>query len=147
MADLIYNKKAKFNYEIKKSFEAGLELFGLEVKSIKAKKGSLDGAHVTVRGGEAFLIGATVEPYQVKNTPEDYDPRRNRRLLLNKKELAELEKAEDTKGLTIAPISLYNKGKVIKVHIAIAKGKKQFDKRETIKKREAERDLGRMFKR
>lgn len=147
MADLVYNKKAKFNYEIKKSFEAGLELFGLEVKSIKAKKGSLDGAHVTVRGGEAFLIGATVEPYQVKNTPEDYDPRRNRRLLLNKKELAELEKAEDTKGLTIAPISLYNKGKVIKVHIAIAKGKKQFDKRETIKKREAERDLGRMFKR
>ena len=147
MADLVYNKKAKFNYEIKKSFEAGLELFGLEVKSIKAKKGSLDGAHVTVRGGEAFLIGATVEPYQAKNTPEDYDPRRNRRLLLNKKELAELEKAEDTKGLTIAPISLYNKGKVIKVHIAIAKGKKQFDKRETIKKREAERDLGRRFKR
>lgn len=146
MADLIYNKKAKFDFELKKTLEAGLELFGSEVKSIKLKKASLEGSHVTVRGGEAFLIGARVDPYQPKNTPEDYNPNRNRKLLFTKKEILELEKAENTKGLTIIPISLYNKGKSIKAKIAIAQGKKKFDKRETIKKRDQERDLGRRLK-
>jgi SsrA-binding protein len=146
MADYVYNKKAKFNFELKKSFEAGLELFGHEVKSVKAKRGSLDGAHVTIRGGEAFLIGATIEPYQPKNTAEDYEPMRNRRLLLNKKEIIELEKIENTKGLTIVPVSLYNKGKSIKAQIAVGQGKKKFDKRQTIKKRDQERDLGRRLK-
>jgi len=145
--DYAYNKKAKFNYEILEELEAGIELFGHEVKSIKTKKCSLEGARVTVRGGEAYLLGASVQPYQAINTPETYNPERNRRLLLTKKQLTELAKHEDTKGLTIIPISLYNKEKHIKVRIAVAKGKKQFDKRETIKKRENDRELRREFKR
>jgi len=145
--DLVRNKKATFHHEILEEFEAGIELLGHEVKSIRNKMGSLEGSRVTVRGGEGFLMGATVQPYQPNNITNDYDPNRNRRLLLDKKTLAGLSKAEDTKGLTIVPISWYNKGKNIKLRIAIARGKKQFDKRETIKKRDTERDLRREFKR
>lgn len=144
--DYAYNKKAKFNYEILEEYEAGIELLGHEVKSIKTKKCSLEGARVTVRGSEAYLIGATVNPYQAANIADGYDPERNRRLLLSKKQLEELSKKEDTKGLTIIPISLYNKGKNIKVRVAVARGKKQFDKRQTIKDRESKREIGREMK-
>jgi SsrA-binding protein len=143
---LIRNKKAIFDYEILQTFEAGLELFGHEVKSLRTGKGSLVGSHVLVRGDEAFLVNATIQPYQEGNTPKEYDPTRHRRLLLNKKELTELEKAEDTSGLTIVPISVYNKGRRLKLEIAIARGKKQHDKREVIKKRDTERDLRRSLK-
>jgi SsrA-binding protein len=137
------NRKAKFDYEILERFTAGLELLGLEVKAIKAGKISLAGAFVVVRGGEAYLIGADISPYQPKNTPKDYDGTRERKLLLSKKEIAELEKAEQTKGLTIVPLSVYNKGRFLKLDLAIARGKKQFDKRQAIKKRDTERDLKR----
>jgi SsrA-binding protein len=143
---LITNRKAGLNYEILEKYAAGIELFGFEVKSLKQGQGSLEGAHATVRGGEAFIIGMFIPPYQPGNTPEDYDPYRTRRLLLNKKEIAELAKIEETKGLTIVPMSVYNKGSKIKLDIATAKGKKKFDKRETLKKKASERDVQRDLK-
>ena len=143
---LIQNKKAHFNYEILKKIEAGIELFGFEVKSLKKGQGSLEGSHVTVRGNEVFVIGMQIPPYQPANTPKDYDPRRNRRLLLTKKEIKNLEGEEGQKRLTIVPLSVYNKGRKLKIEIAIVRGKKKYDKRETIKKRETERDVRRQFK-
>ena len=143
---LISNKKAHFNYEILERYQAGIELLGPEVKALRASHGSLEGSHVTVRGGEAFLIGMSVNPYQVGNMPKGYDATRNRRLLLTKTEIAELGTQESKKGLTIVPLSVYNKGHKLKVEIAIVKGKKSHDKRETIKKREAERDVMRDIK-
>lgn len=146
MPIFIKNKKATFNYEILEKYEAGIELFGYEVKSIKKNQGSLEGTHVTIRGNEAFLVGANIPPYQPANTPKDYDSERNRRLLLTKKELSELEGLEGKKGLTIIPISMYSKGQKVKVEIAVVRGKKKFDKRETIKKKDVQRDMDREFK-
>ena len=144
---LIQNKRARFDFELLKEFEAGIELLGLEVKSIRAKRGSLAGARVVVRGGEAYLVGATIEPYQPENTPDSYDPERVRRLLLHKKELAELAGADGAQGLTIIPISLYNKGSVLKLSFALARGKKQKDKRERIKERQTKISIEREMKR
>ena len=146
MGVLIKNKKAIFNYEILEKFNAGIELFGYEVKSIKNKMGNIEGSHITVRGGEAFLLNTTIPPYQPANTPDNYDPERNRRLLLTKKELKKLSELEAKRGLTIVPISMYNTSKKIKVEIAVVRGKKKFDKRESIKKRDTERDLRREVK-
>ena len=146
MSALIYNKKASFNYEILKKFEAGLELLGCEVKAIRAKRGSLEGSHVTVRGGEAFLIGAQIPPYQAKTAPKNFDERRNRRLLLSRKELASLAGFESTKGLTLVPISVYNKRRNLKLEIGVGRGKKKHDKRETLKRRETDREIRRTLK-
>ena len=141
LMSLVSNRKANFDYEIIKRFSAGLELLGLEVKSLKSGKANLQGAFIGVRGGEAFLIGADIPPYQPKNAPKEYDAARPRKLLLSQGELEELKVAEQTKGLTIVPLSVYNKGRFLKLDLAIAKGKKQFYKRESIKKRDVERDL------
>ncbi len=143
---LLENRKARFNFELQEKLEAGIELFGFEVKALRQKQGSLEGAHVIVRGNEAFLINSFIPPYQPKNTPTSYDPRRNRKLLLTRKEVTELESIESKKGLTIVPISVYNKGRKIKVELAIARGKKQFDKRETLKRRDSEREIRREIK-
>ncbi len=145
MTILIHNNKVNFDYEILERFEAGLDLLGFEVKALKNKLGSLEGSYVIMRGGEAFAVNMFVPSYQEGNTPKDYEPRRNRRLLLNKSEIIELSLAEN-KGLTIVPISIYNKGNLIKVTIALVRGKKKFDKRESIKKREVDRDLRREFR-
>jgi SsrA-binding protein len=136
---LTQNKKAYFNYEILEKIEAGLELLGFEVKSLKQGKGVLDGSHVTVRGNEAYIVGMQIPPYQVANTPQEYDANRNRKLLLTKNELEKLSDIEKQKGLTIVPLSVYNKGRKLKLEIGIARGKKKFDKRETLKKRDFER--------
>lgn len=146
MSHLIEHKRVHFDYELIKTFEAGMQLFGGEVKSLRAHHGKLEGAHVTVRGGEAFLIGMEIPPYQSGAATESHEALRNRRLLLQRSELSELAKAEETQGLTIVPISVYNKGRVIKIAIAIARGKKKADKRESIKKREAEREIARSMK-
>ncbi|MEK7088159.1 MAG: SsrA-binding protein SmpB [Patescibacteria group bacterium] len=146
MEFLTENKKAFFNYEILKKFNTGIELLGLEVKSLKAKRGTLDGAYVLARDNEVFLLGATIPPYQPKNTPADYEPTRPRRLLLTKKEISQLVGWENQRGLTIIPLSLYNSGRKIKVTIAVARGKKKYDKRETLKKREANREIQRTLK-
>lgn len=144
---LVTNKRAKFDFELLEEFEAGIELTGQEVKSIRNKRGSLAGARVLVRGGEAYLVGASIPPYQVDNAPEDYGPERTRRLLLNKKELAQLSGADVAKGLTIVPVSLYNKGRKLKLSFALAKGKKKQDKRENIKERETKIAAERLMKR
>ena len=147
MASYAENRKARFDYEVLEKFEAGIELVGAEVKSVRGGQISLEGSFVIVRGGEAFLINANVPPYQPANAPKDYEPLRNRKLLLTKKEIGELEISGKNKSLTIVPISVYNKGRKIKVEIALAKGKKKFDKRETIKKRETDREVRREYKR
>ena len=146
MEFLAENKKVFFNYEVLEKFNAGIELLGLEVKSLKAKRGTLDGAYVSMRGQEVFLLGATIPPYQPKNTPADYEPTRLRRLLLTKKEIGQLIGWENKKGLTIVPLSLYNSERKIKVTIAIVRGKKKHDKREVLKKREANREIERTLK-
>jgi SsrA-binding protein len=145
MTDLITHKRAHYDYEILEQFEAGMQLFGTEVKSLRAHRGKLEGAHVTIRGGEAFLMNAEIPAFQAVNAP-GYEPARNRRLLLNRKELLALERAEEEKGLTIVPLSMYNKGRLIKLRLAIARGKKKGDKREAIKKRESLREIARVVK-
>ena len=147
MTRLADNSKALFDYEILERFTAGMELSGTEVKSIRNGQMSLKGAFVAVRGNETYLIGATIPAYQPKNAPADYDPTRVRRLLLTKKELGKLKDKEAIKGLTVMPISVYNKGRFLKIDIAVARGKKKFDKRQAIKKRDVERDLKRTLKR
>src|SRR3989344_4515578 len=146
MASLVENKKARFNYEILETYEAGLELLGFEVKSLRKGQGSLEGAHVVVRGGEAYLVGVTIFPYQAGNTPKDYDPARTRRLLLTKKQIGELAEYENKKGLTIIPLSVYNKNSTLKLSVGVARGKKKYDKRETLKRRDTEREIRRTLK-
>ena len=146
MASYAENRKVRFNYEILERYETGIELLGTEVKSVREGQMSLEGAFVIVRGGEAFLINANIPPYQPKNAPKDYDPLRNRKLLLTKKEIAELAGNEKNKSLTIVPISVYNKNRKIKVEIALVKGKKKYDKRETLKKRDTNREIRRVKK-
>jgi SsrA-binding protein len=144
MGVLIHNRKASFNYEILERFQAGIELLGSEVKSLRRGQGTLDGAYATVRGGEAYITGMTIPPYQPNNNAKSYDPARNRRLLLTKAEIMKLAALE--RGLTIVPISVYNSKRKIKIEIAAVRGKKKFDKRETIKKRDIERQTRREYR-
>jgi len=146
MVTYIHNKKASLNYEILEKFEAGISLLGFEVKSVKEKKGSLEGSHITIRGSEAFVINMHIPPYQPSNTPKDYDEYRLRKLLLTKKEIQDLSEKEAQRGLTIVPISVYNKGRKIKVQVAVVRGKKKQDKRQTIQKRDTDRDIERSLK-
>ncbi len=140
------NRKAHFEYEILDDYEAGIELLGVEVKSLRTHSAILDGAYVTVRGGEAYIMQMSIPPYQPSNTPKDYDPMRMRRLILNKKEINELANVEKGRGLTIVPIKVYNKGPKLKVAIAVVRGKKKFDKRQDIKERETNREIRRTLK-
>lgn len=146
MAIYIDNRKAHFNYTIEDTYEAGIELLGFEVKAIKKSMGVLNSAFCIVRGGEAYVVGMHIPPYQPHNIDLGYDPDRTRRLLLSKKEIKKLADKDGIKGLTLIPISLYSKGPYIKVSIAIARGKKVFDKRETIKKRDLDREISREYK-
>ncbi len=146
MATYIDNRKAHFNYTIEETFEAGIELYGFEVKSIKKGSGNINSAFCIVRGGEAYIIGMNIPPYQPHNVDPAYNPERTRRLLLSKKEIKKLGEKDDIKGLTLVPISLYSKGRYIKVSIAVARGKKTFDKREKIKKRDLDREMEREYK-
>lgn len=146
MTTYIQNRKARFDFEILETLEAGLVLHGFEVKSIRNGRGKLDGAFIKVRGGEAFLVGASITPYQSTNTPKSYDPERVRKLLFSKKELAHLERQTETDRLTAIPLRLYNKNRHIKLEVAIARGKKKFDKRETLKERDTKRAILRTLK-
>lgn len=143
---LVQNKKVRLDYIILDTFEAGIELRGFEVKSLKAGRGKLDGGRVLVRGGEAYLVSASIPAWQQANAPENYDPERPRRLLLHEKEIAQIMAAEGSAGLTIVPISVYNKGRSVKVEIAIVRGKKKYDKREDLKARDEKRRMQRTLK-
>lgn len=135
------NKKAYFNYHILEKFEAGMVLIGQEVKSIKLGRLNLAGSYVVLKGTEPFLIGAKIPAYQPKNAPADYNPERSRKLLLNKKEINYLIGKAKERGLTLIPLKVYTKNAKIKLELGIGKGKKKFDKREIIKKRETEREI------
>lgn len=139
----IAHKRARFDFEILETFEAGISLLGTEVKSIRSGQGKLEGAYVIIRGKEAFLVSASIPAFQKKNAKISYDPERPRKLLLTKKELVELEQKSEKQGLTIVPIKLYDKGSKLKLEIAIARGKKKHDKRQTIKERDTNRDIAR----
>lgn len=137
---LVINKKLHLTYTVSETIEAGVELFGFEVKSLREKLGSLEGSKVIIRGGEAFIVGSYIPPYQPANSPKSYDPYRTRRLLFKKRELIDLYSKENTKTLTLAPVSLYSSHNLIKCEVAICKKKNTRDKREDIKKTIASRE-------
>ena len=139
MTEYASNPKAGFDYEILETIEAGIVLEGHEVKAIKTGKASIKGSYAKILNGEAFLVGAIISPYQPANTPKDYDPQRSRKLLLSKREISKLIDLSQSQGLTIVPLKFYGKKGKIKLLIGIAKGKKKYDKRETIKKKDAAR--------
>ena len=145
MSGQIYseNKKAYFDYEIIEKYEAGLVLQGQEVKSIKNGHINLSGSYVVIRGTEPYLIGAKVPPYQPKNAPAGYDPEQSRKLLLNKKEINYLIGKVNERGFSLIPLKVYEQNGRIKLEFGLAKGKKKFDKKEKIKKRDVERDIQR----
>jgi len=146
MTDLIRNKKVGFNFELLEHYEAGVELLGTEVKSLRNGQGKLDGSHVIVRGDEAYLVGASIPAFQKANAPKDYDPERVRRLLLKKKEILELFTESEKRGLTVVPVRWYNKNSKLKLEIAVGRGKKKHDKREAIKGRDTKRSIERILK-
>lgn len=144
--NLVEHKKARLDYEILEEFEAGIELLGHEVKALRAKLAKLESSHVVVRGGEAHIVNMYIAPYQQANTPKDYDPMRSRKLLLTKRELATLADFENQKGLTLVPISVYNKGSKLKMKVAAVRGRKKYDKRAVLKKRDTDREIRRTLK-
>jgi SsrA-binding protein len=134
------NRKARFEFEILDKVEAGIVLRGTEVKSVRAGKISLQESYAAPHGSELWLEGCTIQPYEQGNI-NNHEPTRPRKLLLHKKELAKLIQRVAEKGLTLVPLSVYFKGANLKVELGVARGKKLYDKRETIKKRESERRL------
>jgi SsrA-binding protein len=153
MPTLAYNKRAKFDYNISETFEAGLVLFGHEVKSIKTGHISLKGSFVTTRKTkmnkppELYLTNSHIPLYKYASTIENYNPERPRKLLLKKKEIARLIGKKQEQGLTLVPIKIYTKRSLIKLEFGLGKGKKKVDKREAIKKRELDRRVRTLTKR
>lgn len=152
MKTLAENKKAYFNYQILEKFEAGISLIGQEVKSLKTRGINLAGSYVVLKSPakegtpEVFWIGAKIAPYQPKNAPSYYNPERSRKLLLKKSEIRYLIGKTKQKGLTLIPLKLYTKNGKIKLEFGIVKGKRKFDKRELIRKREIEREIKRTLR-
>ncbi len=143
MALLAENRRARHDYEIQETYEAGIALQGNEVKSLLTRGASLQGAYATIRGGEAWLLNLDIPPYQPKNAPAGYDGKRTRKLLLHAAELRALIGRTSEKGLTLIPVSLYTKGGTIKLLLGLGRAKQKRDKREALKRREAEREMGR----
>lgn len=149
---LLKNKKAYFDYQVDKKYQAGLVLSGAEVKSLRLKHASLAGSYIKALSGtnnkrELFLINAQVNPYRFAGRNQDYDPKRNRKLLLTRKEIEELIDASEQKSYSIIPLAFLLKNNQIKLELAQAKGKKSFEKRESIKKRDLKRELNKQLKR
>ena len=142
---LVKNKKASYEYELGKKYQAGIVLSGAAVKSLRLKHASLNGSYIKALGNELFLINAQINPYSFANN-EDYDPKKSRKLLLKKREIQNLIENSQQKGNAIVPISIELVGNKIKVSLAIGKGKKEFEKRATIKKRDLKRELSKEVK-
>jgi len=140
------NRKAYHDYHIEDSIEAGIALLGTEVKSLREGKASLKESYVMIKEGEAFLLNCHINPYTHGNRM-NHDPLRTRKLLLHKKELNSLAGKATEKGFTLIPLKIYFKDSFAKVQIGLAKGKRLFEKRETIKAREARREIERAMKR
>ncbi|HOX96408.1 MAG TPA: SsrA-binding protein SmpB [Candidatus Woesebacteria bacterium] len=139
------NKKARFDYEIVEDFESGIVLSGSEVKSVRGGGASMAGARVIFEGDEAYVIGLNIPKYRF-DSREDYEPGKRRKLLLHREETVEIQTKMKSAGLTVVPIEMYNKGSLVKVKIALVRGKKKFEKREIIKKRESQLELARRLK-
>lgn len=145
-SEIANNKKALFDYEIIEEYEAGIELFGWEVRSMREKWAQLKGSHVSIRGGFAKILGMHVSPYKFAQDADVW-VKRERKLFLRKNVMLRLEQKAGEKGMTIIPTRLYFKWNLVKVSVALAKGRKEYDKREIIKKRDNQRavamELGR----
>lgn len=137
----IFNRRARHDYRLLEDFEAGIALTGPEVKSIKIGRADLSSSFVRIRDSEAWLVGANIPPYGQK--PEGYDPLRTRRLLLHKDEITALNTKTKQQNLTLVPTLLYTKGRLVKLRVALAKGKKQYEKREVKKRKDIEREIQR----
>ena len=146
MAEIARNKRAYFDYEILEKFEAGVELLGIEVKSVKGGRINLASAYAVIKSNQVLLIGADIPPYQPNNTPSDYDSQRTRKLLLTSEEIKTLTGKTKESPLTILPLRAYTKGRLVKIELGLGRHKKKYDKRESIKKREAEREIKRSLK-
>lgn len=140
------NRKAKFNFELLEKYECGIELQGTEVKSVRAGRVSLQEAFCRVLDGRVMLIGCNIAAHERANSYDNHDPLRKRQLLLHKKEILKLKQKQEEKGLTLVPLRMYFRGSWLKLEIALARGKNATDKRQTIKEREAKRDLQRITK-
>jgi SsrA-binding protein len=141
------NRQARHLYEILETYEAGIELKGTEVKSIRAGKVNLRDGYGLLRNGEAWLINVHISPYDASGEYFNHDPRRSRKLLLHRREIRKLIGQVEQKGLTLVPLKMYMKGSFVKVLLGLGKGKKLHDKRDTIKRRDDERDMARAMKR
>jgi len=139
------NRKASFNYHLTERFEAGLSLVGSEVKSLRAGGANLSDSYAVIKGGEVWLIGAHISPYEAASYT-GHQPKRDRKLLLHKREIVKLTVKMNERGFTLVPTKMYFKGGKAKIELALAKGKKSFDKRESIKKREVNREIARGIK-
>ena len=140
--NIVTNRKARHEYEIQESLEAGLVLLGSEVKSLREGKANLNDAYALVKQGEIWISGMHISPYE-KNTMQNLDPLRERKLLLNRNEIRRLSRRVEEKGFTLIPLRLYFKKNIVKVELGLARGKRQYDKKEAIAKRDAERDMQR----
>lgn len=143
--DLISNKRATFNFEVLETFEAGIVLQGTEIKSLRDHGGSLQEAYIKVLDNELWIVGCNIAPYRYGNI-HNHEEKRDRKLLMHKREIAKFKVAVMEKGLTIIPLAFYLKNGRVKVKVAIAKGKKSFDKRETIKERDEKRHIQKVMK-
>lgn len=139
MTDFATNPRARFDYEILETIEAGLVLRGYEVKSIKTGKVSIKGAYVRIINGAPWLVGAVIAPYQSGNVPPEYQEQADRKLLLNRSQVATLVGLAHAHGVSLVPLRLYAKKGLIKLEIGIARSKKKYDKRESIKKKDIAR--------
>jgi len=140
--EIVQNKKARFEYEILDTIEAGIVLKGTEVKSVRLKKVNIQDAYARIKDGEAFLYGMNISPYESGNI-FNHDPMRVRKLLLHKQEIKRLTGKQQEKGLTLVPLKVYWKNGKVKVLLGLAKGKTLYDKRHDIKKRDSDRELQR----
>lgn len=136
----IVNRKAFYNYTIEDRFEAGINLLGAEVKAVRLGLVDLSGSFARIIGSEAYLVNAKISPYQYAR-PEQYDPNRTRKLLLHKKQIISLKGKIEGSSLTIVPISMYTTGNLIKVELALGRSKKKFEKKESIKRKDIDRDI------
>lgn len=141
------NRQARYLYEILETYEAGIALAGTEVKSIRAGKVNLRDGYAFIRNGEAWLSNVHISPYQAGGEYFNHEPRRVRKLLLHRREINKLIGQVEQQGLTLVPLKMYFKRGRVKVSIGLAKGKKLYDKRETIKRRQDEREIARAMKR
>lgn len=142
---LVFNKKARFEYDIERTYTAGIILTGQEVKSLRLKHASLTGSYVKIIGEDVVLLNAQITPYSYAITT-DYDPKRTRKLLLKKREILELSEWQTNKNRALIPLSIDAKGRYIKIEIGVGRGLKHFDKRKKIKERDQARDVERQLK-